>query len=85
MSNVEQWSKLSGSKICSFTTKNKERRTKVVCTIGVKTQTVEMLEQLMKAGMNIVRMNFSHGDHEVKFLFLTIVSFKNNSKHKKSC
>lgn len=42
-----------------------QRRTKIVATIGPDTQSVEMLEQLLMAGVNIIRMNFSHGDHDV--------------------
>ena len=37
------------------------RRTKIVCTIGTATNSEERLEQLMKAGMNVARLNFSHG------------------------
>lgn len=40
------------------------RRTKIVCTIGPSTSSEEMLEQLMLAGMNVARLNFSHGKHE---------------------
>eukprot|EP00992_Anisonema_acinus_P011514 TRINITY_DN7471_c0_g1_i1.p1 TRINITY_DN7471_c0_g1~~TRINITY_DN7471_c0_g1_i1.p1 ORF type:complete len:529 (+),score=139.51 TRINITY_DN7471_c0_g1_i1:59-1645(+) len=36
----------------------------VVCTVGPATSTVEKLEQLMEAGMNIARLNFSHGSYE---------------------
>jgi len=40
------------------------RKTKIIATIGPKSQAVETLCALLKAGMNVARLNFSHGDHE---------------------
>lgn len=40
------------------------KQTKIIATIGPATSSPEMLEQLLLAGMNVVRINASHGDHE---------------------
>jgi pyruvate kinase len=39
-----------------------QKKTKIVATIGPATSSQEQLEKLLKAGLNVVRMNFSHGD-----------------------
>ncbi|KAG0363911.1 Pyruvate kinase [Podila minutissima] len=40
------------------------RKSSIICTIGPNTNKVEMITALREAGMNIVRMNFSHGTYE---------------------
>ncbi len=40
------------------------RRTKIVCTIGPSTGSSTMIKELLKAGMNVARINFSHGTHK---------------------
>lgn len=40
------------------------RKTKIVCTIGPATQSIEMMRKLMQHGMDVARFNFSHGSYE---------------------
>ena len=40
------------------------KKTKIVCTIGPASESVDMLVNLINAGMNVCRLNFSHGDYE---------------------
>ncbi|NOU92345.1 pyruvate kinase [Paenibacillus sp. LMG 31456] len=40
------------------------RKTKIVCTIGPVSESLDMFKKLIDAGMNVARLNFSHGDFE---------------------
>jgi len=41
-----------------------KKRTKIVATVGPASDSLEMLKKLIKAGVNVFRLNFSHGTHE---------------------
>ena len=48
-------------------------RTKIICTIGPSVNTYDKITALIKAGMNVARINFSHGtyeEHKKSFSFL---------------
>jgi pyruvate kinase len=59
-------------------TPDKIRKTKIICTIGPATSSPEMIKSLAEAGMNIARLNMSHGDH--KFHGEIIKRIKNVNK-----
>ena len=42
----------------------KLKKTKMVCTLGPASNTQEIMEELIANGMNVARLNFSHGSHE---------------------
>ncbi len=47
------------------------RKTKIICTLGPATDDPEVLRQLCLRGMNVARLNFSHGDHDSQLARLT--------------
>lgn len=49
------------------------RKTKIVCTIGPASGDIETLKRLMKAGMNVARINFSHGSYPDQEKFIKAV------------
>lgn len=46
----------------------KQRKTKIICTMGPSCWDVEMLVKMLDQGMDVCRLNFSHGDHKVIYL-----------------
>lgn len=46
------------------TTSPKQRKAKIVCTLGPSSSTEGMLREMMRRGMDVARLNFSHGTHE---------------------
>lgn len=49
------------------------RRAKIVCTLGPSSSTPERIGELIEAGMNVARLNFSHGSHEDHAKMLHVV------------
>jgi len=54
------------------------RKTKIVCTIGPSSNTREMIWKLAEAGMNVARLNMSHGDHASHQKVIDLVKEYNN-------
>ncbi|MGM0124624.1 pyruvate kinase [Enterococcus sp. AZ194] len=49
------------------------KKTKIVSTLGPASNSVELIAELIKAGANVFRFNFSHGDHEEQLSRMTMV------------
>ena len=49
------------------------RRTKIVATVGPASRSPQKLEQLVQAGVNVFRLNFSHGSHDEHLAVITSV------------
>ncbi|MGH9715222.1 MAG: pyruvate kinase [Candidatus Acidiferrales bacterium] len=49
------------------------RRAKIVCTLGPATSSKRMIERLMRAGMDVARLNFSHGTHSEHARRMTLI------------
>ena len=60
------------------------RKTKIICTIGPASENPEILSQIIEAGMNVSRHNFSHGDHEEHAARINLVKELAKKHNKKS-
>src|SRR5687768_3664541 len=56
------------------------RRAKIVCTLGPSSATAERIGELIDAGMDVARLNFSHGSHEDHARTLEIVRAESERK-----
>ena len=58
------------------------RKTKIVCTIGPSCQDEKTLSEMLDAGMNVARLNFSHGTHEEHQARIDLLKKIRHDKHK---
>lgn len=59
------------------------RKTKIVCTVGPASESKEMMTKLVEAGMNVMRLNFSHGDYDEHGTRIATIREVCNELHKK--
>lgn len=57
------------------------RKTKIICTIGPETSSYTMLEKLAHAGMNVARLNMSHGEHDSCAAIIKAIRTLNKKLH----
>jgi pyruvate kinase len=61
------------------------RRAKIVATLGPASNTEAVFRQLVKAGLDVARLNFSHGTHEDKLALIQMIRKVSREEHKPLC
>ncbi|MDN5353509.1 MAG: pyruvate kinase [Candidatus Cloacimonadota bacterium] len=57
------------------------KKTKIICTIGPASASYQILSQMAAAGMNIARLNFSHGNHQTHLSYLKLIRKLNQEEN----
>src|SRR6201993_448762 len=62
-----------------------QRRAKIVATLGPASNTEPFFRELVRAGLDVVRLNFSHGSHEEKLALIQMIRKVGREEHKALC
>jgi pyruvate kinase len=62
-----------------------QRRAKIVATLGPASNTEPVFRKLVRAGVDVVRLNFSHGTHEEKLVLIQMIRKVSREEHKALC
>jgi pyruvate kinase len=69
----------------SLTDSPTQRRAKIVVTLGPASNTEPVFRELVRAGIDVVRLNFSHGTHEEKLALIQMIRKVSREEHKPLC
>src|SRR5580658_5320031 len=69
----------------SLTDSPSQRRAKIVATLGPASNTEPVFRELVRAGIDVVRLNFSHGTHEEKLALIQMIRKVSREEHKPLC
>ena len=69
----------------SLTDSATQRRAKIVATLGPASNTEPVFRDLVRAGVDVVRLNFSHGSHEEKLALIQMIRKVSREEHKALC
>ena len=69
----------------SLTDSPSQRRAKIVATLGPASNTEPVFRDLVRAGIDVVRLNFSHGTHEEKLALIQMIRKVSREEHRSLC